>query len=252
MNKPRELSEVWAIDGHREFEDVDLRRHEMLTHSSPMQQPAAPVEGMATLARERMRSRAGRFISRTRSFAPAGRSCSGVIDENAVPDPDVILLADAVLASRLTLSPPVTPRKEGDTSEAGSRPVTTFLRIGRSRFRAAGALSPAEASCERDAFAVAPSTMACAGAEGGGEMLYAHSRSDRRGSLSAFTSTAPGCTHSLDTSLEQHLATESSSGGASQLRGASGGGGAALGCPSIPGSIVCASLSSSLILSSRA
>ena len=229
----------------REFEDVDLRRHEMLTYNTPMQQPAASVDDVTSSARERMRSRAGHLISRTRSFAPARRSRSGVIDENAVPDPDVILLADAVLASRPTLSPPVTPRKEGDAPEAGSRPITNYLRIGRSHVRAARAPNSAEASRERDASADAPPNMAYAGAGRGCEMLYAQSRSGRRTSLPAFASTAPGRTHSLDTSLEQHLTIQSSSGGASHPCGATGGCGAVPGCPSSQVSSVCGSHPSS-------
>ena len=74
-----------------------------------------------------------------RSFAPPRKSKSNVIDDSAVPDPDVILLADAVLARRpVGRSPPTTPRKDGEPPDpvaADSRGVTKLLRIGRSSVR---------------------------------------------------------------------------------------------------------------------
>ena len=185
----------------REFEDVDLRRRQTLPISGTMATaslPKAPfpighgasdMEG-ATTARERMRSRAGRMLSRTRSFAPPRRSKSGVIDENAVPDPDVILLADAILASRpMTRSPPATPRREDDL-DADGRGVTNFLRIGKPEdisdddldedstavfnFNATTCGSSRDTSLERNP----PSTTAAGAAAG-------HSRSGSGGGMSS-------------------------------------------------------------------
>lgn len=115
--------------GSREFEDA-LGQGGIIR---PLPERTAADDGETRA--ERMRSRAGRLLRQTRSFAPIRRSRSGVIDENAVPDPDVILLADAVLAARPPLSQPrslpSTPRGPDDGSAAGSSfAVTQFLRIG--------------------------------------------------------------------------------------------------------------------------
>ena len=133
----------------REFEDVDLRRRRASISAFPpaAARAALPISdplaakatcesdaALPTTARERMRSRAGRMLARTRSFAPPRRSKSGVIDESAVPDPDVILLADAVLAGRPTLSPPRTPHADPPEPPGGSG-TRHYLRIGRSTVR---------------------------------------------------------------------------------------------------------------------
>ena len=137
----------------REFEDVDLRRgnRDSPSHDRPGEAssstavPALPQKDEAISARERMRSRAGRMLSRTRSFVPTRKSRLGFIDDTAVADPDVVLMADVVLANRPPRSPPQTPtatNTEATSSAAASssassslpsesRPVTNFLRIGR-------------------------------------------------------------------------------------------------------------------------
>ena len=85
------------------------------------------------------------MLSRTRSFVPTRKSRLGFIDDTAVADPDVVLMADVVLANRPPRSPPQTPtatNTEATSSAAASssassslpsesRPVTNFLRIGR-------------------------------------------------------------------------------------------------------------------------
>ena len=150
----------------REFEDVDLRRNnnyfgkmETRLPIPALETKAAPA-GAATAPDSRS-ARARRLLSRTRSFAQQRRSKSGVIDENAVADPDVILMADAVLSNRpsLSRSPPSTPTdgppREDVVSGVGSASklppvpeaaaaaadgsrraaVSSFLRIGRSHTR---------------------------------------------------------------------------------------------------------------------
>ena len=106
------------------------------------------------------------MLSRTRSFAPTRRTQKGFIDEDAVPDPDVILLADAVLAGRPQLSPPHTPRRDVDNPAAAASASATAAsataadrsggrswRIGRSTERAVEATVVAVPSKtkERDA-----------------------------------------------------------------------------------------------------
>ena len=58
----------------------------------------ARAKGDAVLAASR--ARATKVIARTRSFVPQRESRAGFIDETAVPDPDVVLFADLVLARR--------------------------------------------------------------------------------------------------------------------------------------------------------
>ncbi|KOO35850.1 hypothetical protein Ctob_016178, partial [Chrysochromulina tobinii] len=58
----------------------------------------ARAKGDAVLAASR--ARATKVIARTRSFVPQRESRAGFIDESAVPDPDVVLFADLVLARR--------------------------------------------------------------------------------------------------------------------------------------------------------
>ena len=58
----------------------------------------ARAKGDAVLAASR--ARATKVIARTRSFVPQRASRAGFIDESAVPDPDVVLFADLVLARR--------------------------------------------------------------------------------------------------------------------------------------------------------
>jgi len=81
--------------------------------------------------RDAVREKAGRLLNRTRSFAPPRKSTAGFIDESAVPDPDVVLLADLVLSKRPTSPVQATQRAAAEDKGAGVAP-TSFLRIGRS------------------------------------------------------------------------------------------------------------------------
>jgi hypothetical protein len=131
-----------------EFEDVDLRRPTSLTPDE--REPgslATPLwsysPGHRPLPIPLPEARPkGSILSRTplfgREHPSIRRSRSGVIDQSAVPDPDVVLLADAVLANRPVTS--AAQREEGNAATAAAAPSSSSTRrgsllgkIGRSR-----------------------------------------------------------------------------------------------------------------------
>ena len=152
---PSRVSEdvIPRVDGSvsrlsREFEDIDLRdrsaANAMMAGDfmrAGARHPGCGLElttthaGTGSTRAERMRARAGRMLSRTRSFAPARHSRSGVIDESAVPDPDVVLFADAILAQRD--SPHKMSRLPASTEALDDRPdahpVTSFMRLSKAQ-----------------------------------------------------------------------------------------------------------------------